>query len=65
VPYYYYELVTEVIRAVKTNVLSYPWYTVSYTTAVSQSAFLAGTTQFIMAVTSHTQTEEESVLVWA
>ena len=28
VPYCYYKLVTNVIRAVKIKVLSYPWYTV-------------------------------------
>ena len=28
VPYCYYKLVTNVIRAVKIHVLSYPWYTV-------------------------------------
>ena len=48
VPYCYYELVTIVIRALKINVLSYPWYTVWYTTAVNQSAFSARTTQFII-----------------
>jgi hypothetical protein len=47
VPYSYYKLVTNVIRAVKINVLSYPWYKVRYTMAVSQSAFRAQTTQFI------------------
>jgi hypothetical protein len=30
VPYCYYKLVSNVIRAVKIHVLSYPWYTVSY-----------------------------------
>jgi hypothetical protein len=39
--YCYYKLVSNVIRAVKIHVLSYPWYTVSYSTAVSQSAFRA------------------------
>jgi hypothetical protein len=28
VHYYYYKLVTNVIRAVKIHVLSYPWYTI-------------------------------------
>jgi hypothetical protein len=44
VPYCYYKLVTNVNRAVKWNVLSYPWYT----TALRQSAFRARTTQFII-----------------
>jgi hypothetical protein len=35
VPYCYYKLVTNIIRSVKIHVLSYPWYTVWYTTAVS------------------------------
>ena len=48
VPYCYYKLVINVIRAVKIIVLSYPWYTVWYTTAVSQSAFRARTFQFII-----------------
>ena len=51
-PYCYYKRVTKVIRAVKINVLSYPWYTVLYTMAVSQSAFRAGTTQWLMLVRS-------------
>jgi hypothetical protein len=42
-----YKLVTNIIRAVKINVLSYPWYTLCYTMAVSQSAFRVRTTQFI------------------
>ena len=33
VPYCYYKLVTNVIRIVKSICLSYPWYTVWYTTA--------------------------------
>ena len=44
VPYCYYKLVTNVIRALKINVLSYPWYT----TPVSQSAFRARPTQLII-----------------
>ena len=48
VPYCYYKLVTNVIRTVKSNVLSYQWDTVWYIMAVSQSAFRARTTQFIM-----------------
>ena len=47
-PYYYYKLFSNINRAVKISVLSYPWYTVWYTTAVSQSAFRAQTTQFII-----------------
>ena len=47
VPYCYYKLVTNVISAEKINVLSYPWKTV-YTTAVTQSAFRARTTQFMI-----------------
>ena len=39
VPYCYYKLVTNVIRAVKIHVLSYPWCT----TAFNQSAFRART----------------------
>jgi hypothetical protein len=41
VSYCYYKLVTNIIGAVKINVLSCPWYTVWYTTAVSQSALRA------------------------
>ena len=48
VPYCYYKLVTNVISAVKLNVLSNPWYTVCNTMAVSHIAFRAGTTQFII-----------------
>jgi hypothetical protein len=43
VPFCYYKLVTNVIRAVKINILSYRGIT-----AVSQSAFRARTTQFII-----------------
>ena len=53
VPYCFYKLVTNIIRAVKIHVLSYPWYTVWYTTAVSQSAFRAQTTQFIIKYITH------------
>ena len=48
IPYCYYKLVTNVIRAIKIHVLAYPWYTVGYTTAVSQSAFRDRTTRFII-----------------
>jgi hypothetical protein len=48
VPYCYYKLVTNVIRAVKINVLSDLWYSVWNTTADSQSAFWTRTTQFII-----------------
>ena len=37
VPYCYYKLVTNVIRAVKINVLSYPWYTVCQPISVQGS----------------------------
>ena len=50
VPYCYYKLVTNVIRAGKIHVLSYPWYTVWYTTAVSQSTFRPRTIQFIKGI---------------
>ena len=39
VPYWYHKLVTNLIRIVEIHVLSNLWYTVRYTTAVSQSAF--------------------------
>ena len=53
-------LVTNVIRAVKINVLSYPWYTDWYTTAISQSAFKAQTTQCIMLVIVLMNQQEEN-----
>jgi hypothetical protein len=49
VPYCYSKLVTNIIRAVKINVLSYPWFTVWYTTAVSQSTLRDQATQFRIA----------------
>ena len=53
VPYCFYKLLTKVIRTVKTNVLSYQWYMVWYTTSFSQSAFRAQTAQFILSVIQH------------
>jgi hypothetical protein len=43
VPYCYYKLVTNVVRAVKQNVVSYLWYNMAF----SQSEFRTQTTQFI------------------
>ena len=46
VPYCYYELVTPVIRAVKINVLSYPWYTVYWPYTTPPRALLLNSLSF-------------------
>jgi hypothetical protein len=52
VPYCYYKLVTNVIRAVKIKCCVIP---VVYSLAVSQSAFRAGNTQFIIEDIQHVE----------